>query len=146
MEGTGTETFSPEATTSRAMFLTALARLDGVDTTQGAWYDAAARWASEAGISDARNLAGDLTWEQLAAMLYRYAQYRGYDLSASGSTEPSGGTEAVSDDWAAAMEWALSAGILTDGLSHPTGSLTRAQTADALMRFVSAIGTGIGEA
>ena len=65
---------------TRAMLVTVLARFDGQDTTGGnVWYESAMAWAKENGISDGSNPNGQITLEQLATMLYRYAVQEGYD-------------------------------------------------------------------
>lgn len=77
MTGTG-KGFEPNAATTRAMLWTILARMDGADTNStGAWYAAAQDWAVKHGVSDGTSSDGKITREQLATMLYRYAQSRG---------------------------------------------------------------------
>ena len=135
--GTSDTTFSPDTAMNRAMIVTVLARLDGVDTSSGStWYETGTQWAVEQGISDGSNLTASLTREQLAAMLYRYA----------GSPAVSGGLagfsdgDAVSDYAAAAMVWAVESGLITgmgDGTLNPQGSATRAQVAAILMRYIA---------
>ena len=86
MNGTSANAFSPNADTTRSMIVTILARMEGVNTSGGAtWYTAGRAWAMENGISDGTNMEGKITREQLAAMLYRYAKMKGYDVSASAS-------------------------------------------------------------
>lgn len=76
MTGTG-KGFEPNAATTRAMLWTILARMDGTDTNStGAWYAAAQDWAVKHGVSDGTSPDGKITREQLATMLYRYAQAR----------------------------------------------------------------------
>ena len=117
------------------MFVTVLARLEGVDTTTGStWYEAGQQWAMEQGISDGTHMLGSLTREQLAAMLYRYAgspavngTITGFDDAASVSS------------WAMeAMTWAVQNGILagSNGNLNPQGNATRAEVATMLMRFI----------
>lgn len=70
---------------TRAMIVTVLARFEGVDTTTGStWYEAGQQWAMENGVSDGTNMDASLTREQLATMLYRYAQSKGYDTTQGG--------------------------------------------------------------
>ena len=98
MSGTGQDAFSPDATITRGMLVTILYRLDGApevsgtcpfsDVPSGSYYEAAATWAAANGIVSGYDngcFAPDqaVTREELAAILYRYAQYKGYDLSAS---------------------------------------------------------------
>ena len=135
MSGTGDNTFAPEATMTRGMMVTLLARLDGVDTSKGGiWYEAGRQWAMEKGISDGTDLDQSLTREQLAAMLYRYAGQPVARGDLGGFTDG----DSVSD-WAAyAMTWAVENGILTGTSTStlsPQDSATRAQVATILMRF-----------
>lgn len=141
-QGTGAATFDPNAPMDRAMIVTVLARLDGVDTTTGgAWYEAGAQWAMSNGISDGSGLDQNLTREQLAVMLYRYAQYKGYDVSAGEDANILSYADAfdVSEYAIPAMQWACGAGIIggKDGLLDPAGNATRAEVATMLMRFVA---------
>ena len=139
-QGTGAATFDPNAPMDRAMIVTVLARLDGVDTTTGgAWYEAGAQWAMSNGISDGSSLDQNLTREQLAVMLYRYAQYKGYDVSAGEDANILSYADAfdVSEYAIPAMQWACGAGVISgkDGALDPAGSATRAEVAAMLMRF-----------
>ncbi len=134
--GTGDTTFSPDVVMNRAMILTVLARMEGVDTSAGAtWYEAGIRWAQEQNISDGSNLEGSLTREQLAAMLYRYAGSPAVTSSMSGFSDG----DTVSS-WASnAMTWAVETGLITGvgGNSlQPQGQASRAQVAAILMRFI----------
>ena len=139
--GTSATTFSPDTPMNRAMIVTVLARLEGVDTDPGAnWYDAGAAWAVGSGISDGSNLMGHLTREQLATMLYRYAQSKGYDTALGGmAVREFSDYGSISDYAAEAMTWAVDAGIL-NGVGgnrlDPQGQATRAQVATMLMRFI----------
>ena len=138
--GTSATDFSPNAPMDRAMIVTVLARLDGADTTTGdTWYEAGAQWAVASGISDGSGLSQSLTREQLATMLYRYAQLKGCDVSAGGNilAYPDGGS--VSGYALEAMQWACGAGIIggKDGLLDPAGNATRAEVATMLLRFVA---------
>lgn len=124
------------------MIVTVLARLDGVDTTAGStWYEAGVQWAVSSGISDGSGLDQNLTREQLATMLYRYAQYKGYDVSVGENTNilSYSDVSSVSEYAMEAMQWACGAGIIggKDGLLDPAGNATRAEVATMLMRFVA---------
>lgn len=138
MNGTSANEFSPNANTTRGMIVTILARLDGVDTSGSSpWYAAGRTWAMNAGVSDGTNMDGKITREQLAAMLYRYAKLKGYDVSAS--ADISGYTDASSvSSWATdAMRWAVGAGLIngrTATMLAPQGNATRAEVAAILMR------------
>ena len=133
--GTSATTFSPDAAMTRAMFVTVLARLEGVDTDTGStWYEAGQQWAMAHGISDGSNLDQALTREQLATMLYRYAG----SPAVSGSLSSNADGAAVSDWAKTAMIWAVEGGLITgtgSGL-QPQGTATRAQVATILMRFL----------
>lgn len=155
MNGVSDETFAPEATTGRAMVLTVLWRLSGSpdakadlafpDVSENDWHAKAVRWAAENGIAsgypDGRFGPDDaMTREQMAAVLYRFAQSKGYDTSAgSGSTlSPYADAASVSAYAAPAMQWACGAVILTGtdaATLSPKASMTRAQMATMMMRF-----------
>ena len=138
MNGTSANEFNPNANTTRSMIVTILARMEGVNTSGGAtWYARGREWSMGAGISDGTNMTGKITREQLAAMLYRYAKLKGYDVSAS--ADISGYTDASSvSSWATdAMRWAVSAGLIngrTATTLAPQGNATRAEVAEILMR------------
>ena len=137
-QGTSSTTFSPESPMTRAMIVTVLARLEGVDTDTGEnWYDAGAQWAVEAGISDGSNLDQNLSREQLATMLWRYA----------GNPVPTASLDAYHDASSIssyaqqAMAWAVETGLIrgiTDDTLRPQGQATRAQVSTILMRFIEA--------
>lgn len=133
--GTGQNRFSPESNMSRAMIVTVLARLEGVDTSDSSpWYESGRQWAMKAGISDGTNMDGSLTREQLAAMLYRYAGSPSVSGTITGFTD----VDSISD-WALdAMTWAVNSGILngSKGALKPQAPATRAQVAAMLQRFV----------
>ena len=142
MNGTSANAFSPNADTTRSMIVTILARMEGVNTSGGAtWYTAGRAWAMENGISDGTNMEGKITREQLAAMLYRYAKMKGYDVSASASL--SGYTDASSvSGWAKeAMQWAVGSGLIqgSNNALTPQANASRAQIATILMRFAQSI-------
>ena len=142
MNGTGANAFNPNADTTRSMIVTILARMEGVNTSGGAtWYTAGREWAMENGISDGTNMEGKITREQLAAMLYRYAKMKGYDVSASASL--SGYTDASSvSGWAKeAMQWAVGSGLIqgSGNALTPQVNASRAQIATILMRFAQSI-------
>ena len=142
MNGTSANEFSPNADTTRGMIVTILARMEGVNTSGGAtWYARGREWAMENGISDGTNMEGKITREQLAAMLYRYAKMKGYDVSASASL--SGYTDASSvSGWAKeAMQWAVGSGLIqgSNNALTPQANASRAQIATILMRFAQNI-------
>ncbi len=142
MNGTGANAFNPNADTTRSMIVTILARMEGVNTSGGAtWYAAGREWSMGAGISDGTNMTGKITREQLAAMLYRYAKMKGYDVSASASL--SGYTDASGvSGWAKeAMQWAVGSGLIqgSNNALTPQANASRAQIATILMRFAQSI-------
>ena len=135
--GTGADEFSPEMPMSRAMIVTVLARMEGVDTASGVnWYDAGVQWAVAQGISDGTNLDQPLTREQLATMLYRYAGQP--DTAGSLSAFPDGGQ--VSGYATQAMAWAVENGLIGGtgaGTLNPQGEASRVEVAAILQRFVT---------
>lgn len=138
MSGTG-KGFEPNAATTRAMLWTILARMDGADTSSaGAWYAATQQWAEKTGVSDGTNPDGKITREQLATMLYRYAQSHGLvKADVQGDLSAFTGSASVSPYAVEAMRWAVGAGIVNgmDGKLNPQGEATRAQMATMLMRY-----------
>lgn len=151
MTGTADGVFSPGALTSRAMAFTVLHRMAGrpeasgqsfTDVAEGSWYHTAAAWAKTMGIAQGVNedrLApnSNITREQLAVLLYRYALSRGEVCTASGNLENYADAVTVAD-WAwDAMSWANGAGLLTGRgkLLAPKATATRAELAEILMRY-----------
>lgn len=156
MAGTSATTFAPDVTTSRSMIATILWRMAGspvvnyamtyTDVAQGQWYSEAVRWATSEGIVGGygNGLFGTndpITREQFAAMLYRFAQEQGYDVSIGENTNILSYTDVadLSEYAISAMQWAVGAGIINgtgDGSTlTPQGQATRAQAAVMLMRF-----------
>ena len=135
MDGVDDHEFAPDATLTRAMVWTILARMEGVDTTGGAtWYAKAQEWAVAKGISDGENPNAAITREQLVTMFYRLAG----EPSVSGSiTAPD--ADSVSS-WAKdAMVWAMDIGLIEgdeNGAVTPTATATRAQAAAIIMRYI----------
>ena len=138
MEGTTRTAFEPNASMTRAMFWTVLARIDGETITGDAWKTLAQTWAVESGISDGTSADALITREQMVTMLYRYA---GSPVAGGMAISEFTDGASVSDYATDAVTWALSEGILTgmgDGILAPQGTATRAQAAAMLMRFVEA--------
>ena len=155
MTGTSATTFAPGMTTDRAMLATLLYRLEGepvvnyamsfTDVAEGLWYSEAVRWAASegvvTGVGDGSSFAptGAITREQMAVMLYRYAQYKGYDVTGSAGLSGYADADSVSS-WAEyAVAWAVDAGLISgvgNNTLNPQGSATRAEIATILMRFV----------
>ena len=154
MEGTSATTFAPMMNTNRSMIVTILHRLEGEpqvdyvmnfgDVEGGTWYTEAVRWAASEGIVKGYSntvFAPDdtMTREQLAVILYRYAQYKGYDVTVS--NDLSGFTDGnTTSSWAMeAMKWAVGSDLLSgkgNGTLDPQGTATRAEMATILMRFM----------
>ena len=160
MNGVSETDFAPHATTSRSMIVTILYRLEGepvvdyamdfTDVAGDAYYAEAVRWAASEGIVGGYGggLFGSddaVTREQLAVILYRYAVYKGYDVSIGEDTNILSYADFadLSEYAIPAMQWACGAGVITgvtDATLVPQGEATRAQVAAMLMRFVEAIG------
>ncbi len=136
MKGTGdATTFSPAMPLNRAMLMTMLARLAGVDTEGGAtWYEKGLAWAVAAGVSDGTAPERDITRQELMTMLYRYVGSPA--VSGDLSSYPDGaGVAAWAED---AMLWSVQAGLLQGddaGKLNPAASATRMEVAVILMRF-----------
>ena len=154
MEGVSNTKFAPKAELSRAMLVTILWRLDGEpyvdyaitfdDVATGLWYTEAIRWAKAEDIVNGYDskLFGtndSVTREQMAAILYRYAQKKGYDVSVDENTNylSYNDFEKVSDYAKSAIMWAIEKGIIKgDGLNlMPESTASREQTAAILHRF-----------
>ena len=151
MTGTSDTEFAPEATTTRAMIVSILARLENVTSAEDAgfadvsaddWYATAVNWAASAGVVSG---TGDgnfspnaaITREQLAAMLMNYSAWKGENVSARAdlstySDQPSTWAEET-------MSWAVAEGLIngvTADQLQPQGNATRAQVAAILQRFL----------
>lgn len=141
MNGTAANTFSPKANTTRGMLMTVLARHAGEDTTGGSvWYEKGMNWAKANGVSDGTNPQVNITREQLAAILYRYAQYKKYDVSVGEDTNilSYNDAQSISSYAIPAIQWACGAGVVTGKSGSkldPKGNATRAEVAAMLMRF-----------
>ena len=134
MNGTGSDTFSPNASTTRGMLMTVLARYAGEDTTGGSpWYQKGMNWAKAKGVSDGTNPEVNITREQLVTMLYRYAG----SPKANGSLDSFSDAASVSSYAVNAMQWAVANGIVngSNGKLNPQNNATRAEVAAILMRF-----------
>ena len=158
MQGVSATSFLPNGSTTRAQLVTILWRLEGspavsgaesfTDVKDGAWYAQAVRWAADSGVvkgyDDGRFGPDDaVTREQMVTILYRYAQYKGYDVSVGEDTNILSFNDAltVSGYAVPAMQWACGSGLMTgiaqDGgmLLAPKDTTTRVQTATLMMRF-----------
>lgn len=151
--GTDSRSFSPNASMTRAMLVTVLYRLEGeptvtgrssfTDVRSGAYYEKAVIWAAANGIvtgtgSTSFSPDAKVTREQLAAILYRYAQYRKLDTDASAKLNSFTDADSVSAYASEALGWAVSEGLINgaSGKLMPKGDATRAQVAAILHRFV----------
>lgn len=156
MSGMTETTFAPDVATTRGMIVTILYRLEGspaaktadfTDVPADRYYAKAIAWASEKGIVSGYPDGTfapeqEITREQMASILYRYAQYKGYDTTARAVLSGYADVSAVSDYALEAMRWANGAGIIsgvTDTSLVPKGSATRAQIASILMRFCETV-------
>lgn len=154
--GTTATTFSPYAPMTRAMLVTVLYRLEGEpavtgrsgfsDVMIGSYYEAAVTWAADNGIVNGNSAttfspSENVTREQMAAILCRYAQYKQYGTSASASLSAFSDASAVSTYAKAPLSWAVAEKLVngTDGKLLPRASATRAQVAAILHRFVENI-------
>lgn len=154
MNGTADNTFSPKANTTRGMVVTVLYRLENqpstsaasfTDVASGAYYANAVAWANANGIVSGYGSGkfgpnDKVTREQLAAILYRYAQYKKYDVSVGEDTNILSYNDAQSISTYAipAIQWACGAGVVTGKSGSkldPKGNATRAEVAAMLMRF-----------
>ena len=134
MSGTGDKKFSPNASTTRGMLMTVLARCAGKDTAGSTpWYQAGMDWAKENGVSDGTKPTESITREQLVTMLYRSAG----SPAASGSLDNFSDSASVSGYAVNAMKWAVANGIVngSNGKLNPKNNATRAEVAAILMRF-----------
>ena len=134
MSGTGDKKFSPNASTTRGMLMTVLARYAGKDTAGSTpWYQAGMDWAKENGVSDGTKPTENITREQLVTMLYRSAG----SPAASGSLDNFSDSASVGGYAVNAMKWAVANGIVngSNGKLNPKNNATRAEVAAILMRF-----------
>ena len=161
MRGASGGKFLPDGSTTRAQLVTILWRLEGnpapvsaadfSDIADGAWYAGAIRWAADSGVVKGYDNGcfgpnDAVTREQMAAILYRYAQHKGYDVSAGKDTNILSFNDAfaVSEYAIPAMQWACGSGMVR-GIAQkggmflvPGDTTTRAQAATLIMRFQSA--------
>ena len=157
MDGVGSNRFAPNASTTRAMIVTILWRLEGepeaddtmpfADVAANTWYTEAVRWAAGEGIVEGYSETAfgpndPITREQLAAILWRYAKYLELDVSIGENTNILSYTDAaeISEYAIPALQWACGAGILegSNGSLSPRANATRAEVATMLMRVCEA--------
>lgn len=156
MNGTDQTAFSPDAVTTRGMLVTVLWRMEGApeateegfsDVTADAYYAGAVAWASENGIVNGYSETDfgpddGITREQMAAVLYRYADYKKYDISAKADLQGFADYDEISEYARLPLAWANGEGIIAGTSSKtltPKGEATRAQTAAMLRRFCESI-------
>ena len=157
MDGVGGNRFAPNSATTRAQLVTILYRLEGqpavsgdlpfTDVEAGTWYTNAVGWAAQNGIvngvgDDTFAPGNDLTREQLVTILYRYAESKGYDVSASADLAGYPDGEEIQAYAREAMAWAVAENIIRgmeDDTLKPAGNASRAQIATILMRFCEGV-------
>ena len=156
MKGVSDDLFAPDDTTTRAMIVTILYRLEGEpeakkasfkDIETGSWYEAAVNWAAEKGIVSGYNAnpfapTDKITREQMTAILYRYAGFKGKDVSQAADLSSFTDAGSVSDWAKTAISWAVDVHLIS-GMSSttlvPQGYATRAQTATLMMRLCESV-------
>ena len=154
MLGTSKTLFSPHGTAMRGMMATILWRMEGspvpkgknsfTDVEAGTWYADAITWTAENGIfagygKDKFGPDDPITREQLAAIFYRYADYKGYDLTVKGDLDKFKDADKITDYAKTAMQWAVGSGLVKEksgNLLDPQGTATRAEIAAMLHRFI----------
>ena len=156
--GTSDTTFSPNAAMTRAMLVTVLYRLEGEPAVYGrsgfsdvqynSYYEDAVTWAADNNIVNGTSTTtfspnANVTREQMAAILYRYAQYKKYNTAASSSLNGFTDYATVSGYAVTPMQWSVAEKLINGnaGKLMPTGNATRAQVAAILHRFVENVAT-----
>ncbi len=155
MTGVSATEFAPNQTTTRGMIVSMLARLEGVTSAESAgftdvadsdWYATAVNWAASVGVvngyeDNTFRPNAPITREQMAAILYNYADYKGYDVSARADLSDYADAASISS-WAEdVLAWANAEGLIngmTATTIDPQGATTRAQTAAMFERFLTA--------
>lgn len=152
MSGVSGGRFAPDDTLTRAMLVQTLYAMEGrpaaasagfADVASGDWYASAVNWAAANGVVSGVSETGfgpnnALTREQLALILYRFAQYKGYDVAGTSDLAAYADGSSVSGWAAEAMGWAVDAGLISGVGGNqiaPTGTASRAQVAQILMNF-----------
>ena len=150
--GTSDTTFSPNTSMTRAMLVTVLYRLEGQPAVNGrsgfsdvqynGYYEDAVTWAADNGIVNGISTStfspnANVTREQMAAILYRYAQYKKYNTAASSSLNSFSDHTSVSSYAVASLQWSVAEKLVngSNGKLMPTGNASRAQVAAILHRF-----------
>lgn len=152
MKGISNTEFAPDSDVTRAMFVTVIYRMENepqtgkcafTDVESGSYYENAVAWANEngivSGISEECFAPNEpITREQMAAIIYRYAAFKGYDITTSSSTSYTD-NDNISDYAKNAVIWAAEKSVMTgntDGSFAPKANTTRAQVASVFMRMV----------
>lgn len=152
MKGISNTEFAPDSDVTRAMFVTVIYRMENepqtgkcafTDVESGSYYESAVAWANENGIvsgisEDCFAPNEPITREQMAAIIYRYAAFKGYDITTSSNTSYTD-NDNISDYAKDAVIWAAEKYVMTgntDGSFAPKANTTRAQTASVFMRMV----------
>ncbi len=152
--GTSSTTFSPDAPVNRGMLVSLLYRIEGspavgsssfTDVPSKAYYANAVAWGESvkvvSGVEPGKFAPSqNITREQVAAMLYRYAQYKGYDTSAQGNLSQFKDVDRISNFAGTAMNWVVGSGIMSgkgNATLDPRGRATRAEAAVMLQKFES---------
>lgn len=156
MSGVSENEFAPSGKLTRAMLVQMLYNMESrpacdaenafIDVPVGQWYTDAVIWANDAKIVSgmgeglfAPNM--EITREQMVAMLYNYAKYKGYDVTASADLSTFADSASVSAWAQPAMQWAVAEGYISgmgDNQLAPQGTATRAEIASVIMRFMEA--------
>lgn len=152
MKGISNTEFAPDSDVTRAMFVTVIYRMENepqtgkcafTDVESGSYYESAVAWANENGIvsgisEDCFAPNEPITREQMAAIIYRYAAFKGYDITTSSNTSYTD-NDNISDYAKDAVIWAAEKSVMTgntDGSFAPKANTTRAQVASVFMRMV----------
>ena len=152
MKGISNTEFAPDSEVTRAMFVTVIYRMENepqtgkcafTDVESGSYYENAVAWANENGIvsgisEDCFAPNEPITREQMAAIIYRYAAFKGYDITTSSNTSYTD-NDNISDYAKDAVIWAAEKSVMTgntDGSFAPKANTTRAQVASVFMRMV----------
>ena len=157
MLGTSKTLLSPHGTVTRGMMATILWRMEGslapkgensfTDVEAGMWYTDAITWAAENGIfagysMDKFGPDDPITREQLTAIFYRYADYKGYKLTVTGNLDKFEDADKITDYAKMVMQWAVGNGLIkgkAETLLDPQGTATRAEIAAMLHRFIEKV-------
>lgn len=145
MFGVGNDLFAPENAVTRAMVWTTLARLDGIDATDNdSWWLESQKWVVENKISDGLREDAKIERQELVAMMYRYADYKGVDVSIAADLSVFTDADEIAtwDDAKDAMAWSCAAGLIEGVGNHtlaPTKTASRAELAAILHRFANVV-------